>query len=267
MNFNKNRLIEVNKPVVLVLSATITPPFNVIKLARKDPEIRLADYCETLRFYLGVSSKLIDRIIFIENSNSELKAVEQLVKTVKHNKKVEIISFPNGNDYPPEFGKGYGEFRMINYGLSQSKIISDTDVLWKVTGRLRLINIDRLIEKAPQNYVIYCDLRKVPLIGNRLGGNEWMELRFFSFTLKGYNKYFRDSVDNLRETLNRVPENYLYKIVKEALPTEAIVPRFTIQPIVAGYSGFSNSDYQHWKYTLKNRSRLISRHIAPWLWL
>ncbi len=256
------------RPEVLILTATITPPSNVTKLVRKEPQIRLADYCETLRFYLGVSSRFIDRIIFIENSDSDLRPIKELVETVKHDKNVEIISFHNGNDYPPEFGKGYGEFRMINYGLSQSKILSDTDVLWKVTGRLRVLNIERLIEKAPQNYMIYSDFRNVPLVGNYLGGNEWMELRLFSFTLEGYNKYFRDRADSLRESIiNETPEQYLYKILKEVLPTGTIIPRFTIQPILAGYSGWSNTDYQDWKYTFKNRIRFVARHVAPWLWL
>jgi hypothetical protein len=102
------------RPEVLILTATITPHSNVTKLVRKEPQIRLADYCETLRFYLGVSSRFIDRSIFLENSDSDLRPIKELVETVKHDKNVEIISFHNGNDYPPEFGKGYGEFRMIN---------------------------------------------------------------------------------------------------------------------------------------------------------
>jgi hypothetical protein len=79
-----------------------------------------------------------------------------------------------------------------------------------------VLNIERLIEKAPQNYMIYCDFRNVPLVGNYLGGNEWMELRLFSLTLEGYNKYFRDRADSLRESIiNKTPEQYLYKIIKE----------------------------------------------------
>lgn len=265
--FNKNRYIEGIKPVALVMTATITPPSNVINLTRQDPKVRLDDYCRALKFYLGVSSKFIDRIIFIENSNSNVQAIKQLAETVKHDKNVEIISFVNGNNYPPEYGKGYGEFKMINYGLSKSKILSDTDHIWKVTGRLQLLNIASLIKEAPQKYMIYCDLRKVPFFGSRIYGNEWIDLRFFSFTLDGYNKYFRDNVSILRDTQSRSSEHYLYKIIEEALPEKAVVPRFKLQPTIAGYSGFSNSDYQNWKYRLKNETRSVLRRIAPYLWL
>jgi hypothetical protein len=56
-------------------------------------------------------------------------------------------------------------------------------VLWKVTGRLRVLNLEKLIATAPERYDFYCDLRSVPLIGERLGGNHWMELRTFSCTV------------------------------------------------------------------------------------
>ncbi len=129
------------------------------------------------------------------------------------------------------------------------------------------MNIARLIKTAPHNYIIYCDLRKLPLVGRYLYGNEWLDLRFFSFTLEGYNKYFRNRVDSLRDTLTRSSEHDLYKVVEEALRTDTVIPRFKIQPIVAGYSGFTNSDYRQWKYKLKNLSRSFLRRTIPWLWL
>lgn len=254
------------KPAALVMTATIAPPTDAINLARKDPQVRLRDYCEALTFYLGVSSKFIDRILFLENSDSDLSAIEDLATAAAGNKKVEIISFPKGNEYPPEFGKAYGEFRLINYGIERSKLLLESDIIWKVTGRLRLMNIDQLIETAPQNYALYCDLRKIPL-GRYLYGNEWIDLRFFSFTLQGYNKFFRDRASSLRDTPNRSAEHYLYKIVGEALPAESIIPRFRVQPAVAGYSGFSNTDYKHWKYRLKNATRSLLRQIVPALWI
>jgi hypothetical protein len=67
------------KPVALVMTSTITPPPNVINLTRKDPKIRLNDYCEALRFYLGVPSKFIDRIVFIENSDTDLQVINDFV--------------------------------------------------------------------------------------------------------------------------------------------------------------------------------------------
>ena len=45
------------KPVVLIMTATITPPPNSIDTARKDPKTRLNDYCEAMKYYLSISSK------------------------------------------------------------------------------------------------------------------------------------------------------------------------------------------------------------------
>ncbi len=253
-------------PAALVMTATIAPPPDAINLARKDPQVRLRDYCEALTFYLGVPSQFIDRILFLENSDSDLSAIQDLATAAAGDKQVEIISFPKGNEYPPKFGKAYGEFRLLDYGLNRSSLLSGSDIIWKVTGRLRLMNIDRLIETAPPNYALYCDLRQIPL-GRYLYGNEWIDLRFFSFTLEGYSKFFRDRANSLRDTPNRSAEHYLYKVVEEALPSESIIPRFRVQPAVAGHSGFSNTGYKHWKYRLKNATRSVFRKIAPWLWI
>lgn len=46
-----------------------------------------------------------------------------------------------------------------------------------------------------------------------------------------------------------------------------IIPRFRVQPIIDGYSGYSNANYRSTGYRAKETLRMIARKIAPGLWL
>lgn len=250
----------------LVMTATITPPPGAPELARRDPQVRLADYCEALRFYLSLSDSVLHKIVFLDNSDTDLSDLEEAARTVEHHKRVELITF-QGNDHPPEFGKGYGEFRLLDHGLSRSTLLEPSDRVWKVTGRLRVLNLERLILTAPTDYQIYADLRRVPLIGESLGGNNWMDLRVFSWANGGYDTYLRDQYEHLGPELLIAPEQYFFKVMRDAGAPGEVVPRFRVQPDVAGYGGRLNVDYKGGSYRYKNALRRGARRVAPWLWL
>lgn len=254
------------RPVTLLMTATITPPSGAPELARNDAKLRLGDYCDALRFYLTMPEHTVDKIIFIDNSDSDLSALEAVISEVPHKKKVELIKF-QGNDHPPEFGKGYGEFKLIDYGITHSALLSPDDLVWKVTGRLRVLNLRQLIETAPLDYNIYCDLRHVPMIGDQFGANEWMDLRVFSWSNIGYELYIRDRFELLKTELIGSPEQYFFKLIKTATKSDGIVPRFRVQPNIAGFGGRLNVDYQNSSYRYKNRLRRVVRLAAPWIWL
>ena len=129
------------RPVALVMSATIAPPPRAPELARSNPSLRLSDYCDALRFYLSLPDDVLHKVLFIDNSNYDLSALEAIANEVPHRKQVEFITF-QGNDHPPEFGKGYGEFKLIDYGMAHSSIIGAEDFVWKVTGYIRFSCLD-----------------------------------------------------------------------------------------------------------------------------
>src|SRR3984893_14120500 len=121
----------------LLLTATIKPPVGIPELQRTDPVERMNDYIRALRFYCNVSEKVIPRIIFVENSESDLFQLHDAVSSANASHRVEFLSF-NGLDYPPSYGRGYGEFKLLDYAMDHSSTLAtavDTR-LWKVTGRL-----------------------------------------------------------------------------------------------------------------------------------
>lgn len=255
------------RPVTIVMTATVTPSQNTPCLARSSPSVRMQDYLQAIKYYLGCSSEHIKGILFIDNSNSDLTPIRRLVDGYKTNKHVELISF-EGNDHPPEYGKGYGEFRLLDYGLSQSSNLNSEDIFWKVTGRLSVTNIEELIETSPDNLELYCDLRDVPFIGHKLGGNQWMELRLFACSVATYDNFFRGIYPELNQTHSYTtsPEQVLFKKIRY-LSREGIYKRFAIQPKIEGYCGDNNVSYQSNGYILKEHVRSITRAVTPWIWL
>jgi hypothetical protein len=122
----------------------------------------------------------------MENSGSDLGPLRKLVDSVPHSKQIEFFQFVS--DCDPALGKGYSEFHMLDRVVAKSELLQESDRLWKVTGRLKVLNIDRMMATAPIGFSCYCDLRSEPLIGHSLGGNYWMETRLFACSLPGYQE-------------------------------------------------------------------------------
>jgi hypothetical protein len=68
------------------------------------------DYIRALRFFCNVCEKVIPRVIFIEYWGSDLFQLHDVVSSANASHRVEFLSF-NGLDYPPSYGRGYGEFK------------------------------------------------------------------------------------------------------------------------------------------------------------
>lgn len=255
------------------MTASITPPPNAPGLKRSDPAVRMRDYLEAFSFYLSLPDHAVDRVVLLENTDTDLSPFRELASKEQGRKRVELIGF-QANDHDPNLGKGYGEFRMLDIGLERSVLLREPSPMWKVTGRLKIRNLARLIETAPRSYLVYCDLRYVPVFADRISGNRWMDLRVASWTPAGYDRYLRGKYPELRNQFrpqgNIGPEDYLYARMREALstlPDHGIVPRFRIQPIIDGFGGNHNLSYQSRKYKAKELVRAASRRLTPWLWL
>ena len=244
----------------LLMTATISPPAGAV--ARSDSAIRLQDYMECLGFYLQAPS--IHRILFVDNSASDLSTIERLVRSIRHDKVVELISF-DGNDYPLAYGKAYGEFRLIDFGLMHTQILDENDTFWKVTGRLRFLNLATMIASVSCQYDVLCDLHNFPLVGTgKLFNNRWMDLRVFSCSIRGYRTLLQGKYKNLGSRMN---QNTLYDVVRSANNGLRVIPRFPIQPILGGVSGRHNRDYLKGFQRVKTVLRIGARKIAPFVWI
>lgn len=245
---------------VLLLTATITPLAGLPSLARTDPKVRLEDYRGALAFYARLLGGCFDLIVFAENSQSDISALAESVAEHQHVGDVEFLSF-FGLDYPPAYGRGYGEFRLVDYAVENSKRLRADDVIWKVTGRYIVENISRIVAGRPPDADIYCHMRDYPY---RL-----CELFCLAWNNRGYDAVIRGMYPELRN--DRIPDRHTTEEVSARQRVEMVrgirvVPRFAATPVVRGTRGWNNSEYSS-KWSLKLTVRRLAQAIAPGIWI
>ena len=102
---------------ILLLTACINPdgmPFTCLA----DVGVRKKQYIEALNFYLKNTTR---KIVFVENSGTDISS-----------------SFK-------DFQAASDVYKRQEYAMAKSEFITDDVLIFKLTGRLQLININRLI--------------------------------------------------------------------------------------------------------------------------
>lgn len=122
--------------LVILLTGTITPntPSN-LKII--DPVIRRQQYLEAINFYIA---KTKFKIVFAENSNDKLENFPVLLD------RIEYLTF-NSTPVQLDRGKGYKELGIIEFAIQNSNFLKKTDFVVKITGRLKVLNLNILSKK------------------------------------------------------------------------------------------------------------------------
>lgn len=247
----------------LLMTATLVPPIAAV--ARADPQDRLNDYLDALRYYLSLPNAVIDRVLFVDNSDGDLTPLAQLAQYLPHHKDVELISFP-GNDHPYQRGKAYGEFKLMDYGLANTTLFGPDDIVWKTTGRLKFLNLPQMTSRCRKlPFDVLCDLHNVPWVGSGKWRNHHnMDLRVFAFRMRAYDALLRDIWRSHEEGLDA---EFMYHRMREPHPDLRVLPRFPLQAQLQGISGRHQRDYRSKSQRAKDAVRGAARQITPWLWL
>lgn len=250
---------------MVLLTATIAPPAGVPALLRTDPAARLEDYRRALAFYLGLPSTVLNRVVFAENSESDLQPIRAVADRFGSDKDVELLSF-HGLDYPVQHGRAVGETRLIETVLSRSRLLGGLrgdELFWKVTGRLRVTNFPRLVATAPASCELYADFRRFP--------RPWFDLRVFACTPDAFRGVLLSRVelmrqDDLARTGHAAPEERLFGELLAERRAWRIEPRLRVEPMIEGYSGF-DQDLGRPARRLWCGVRGAGRRILPRLWI
>ena len=241
---------------ILLLTATIAPPANVPGLNRLDPVTRLGDYCRALDFYCTIPTDYVKKTVFIENSDSDLSELRQVVARHRAADRFEFLGF-DGLDHPAKYGRGYGEFKLLDYAMEHSNTLREaapSQRLWKATGRYRVLNLVELIRSAPAQYELYCDLRERPI--------PWIDLRVFSCTLGGYRQLLMGRYHDMREDqIHMSPERYLQPVMAKLAKSHAIVTSFAREPFIDGVRGKDSKNYASGVNRLKYWARALGRRL------
>jgi hypothetical protein len=245
---------------VLLLTATIRPPADAINLARQDVGLRLQDYICALNFYIDqIEKKVIDKIVFCDNSNFDPCQLHALVSQRVQGANVEIISFA-GLDYPAANGRGFGEFMLVDYAMEHSKLLASAPcTVWKVTGRYKVLNLNKLIRSRPTSAQLYCNSRNYP--------DRWTDLYVLAWTQVGYEKFIKGVYKRLSEDGAKRSAEHLFRIILDGNKNskKELVERFKVVPLLDGIRGVDNGSYL--SMNLKYRVRAMARIFMPWFWV
>ncbi len=125
---------------ILLITATIKP---LVKVVHSDPEVRCAEYVRNLKRYIRETN--FDTIIFAENSGYKFDASEIFALAEQKNKRFEMLDLSGSADSTT---MSSGEAYLMRQALEQCSFLNDDDMVWKITGRIYIRNINKVLAAA-----------------------------------------------------------------------------------------------------------------------
>lgn len=219
--------------IVVLLTATIDPK-GVLFMQRNSPEVRERDYLEALRLWV---EKTDLKIIFCENSGYSLDKIRHAVSELSGERaRVEVLQF-YGQNFPREYGKGYGELLTIRHAIETSEFSKTAKYLIKINGRYFVDNIESIVkplEASPRSHVM-ADLSRNLL---------WGDSRVFAFTPDFVSRYLLKYQSQLNDQIGCYLEHLLAKAIHAFMADGGNWIPLPERPRIVGYSGTSNKLYQ-----------------------
>lgn len=235
-------------PTVLLLTATISVG-DTCFVQRRQARLRLDDYRHALELWLR--APLAIPIVFCENSGSDLSELRELCRHYNpRGQQVEFLSFA-GQDFPGERGKGYGELQIISHVLHNSRMIRGEERVLKVTGRLFVRNIAKILRDVSSNPVpdVFCDWSR---------NLTWADSRVFCALVPFLRSHLLPLQELVNDSQGVCLEHALSRAVHQAIANGlhwALIPRC---PDVVGISGTSGLKYPSSPFCLAKRSLMRS---------
>jgi ubiquinone/menaquinone biosynthesis C-methylase UbiE len=231
------------KDVTLLMTATIEVA-NPSLVKRNDTATRLKDYEGSLRRWLNDQAS-ISRIVFAENSGYTFETLKKIVAAENPNNiSVEFLRVPPTSI--EQGGISIGELRIIAHALAHSSLLKESEHFIKITGRVFVENIDKLIEAIPQDH------HMVSFFSENLSYVDSV-LIFF------HTQFYREIISEraIFEMMNpngRIDfERAMAKAFHRAMASDYRWYPFAVLPILSGMTGTKNTSYgkkYSWRYSL-----------------
>jgi len=219
--------------VVLLLTGAIDiSTFDVPSTSLTNIQLRLSQYLSSISYAIDHYSK-ITHIVFCENTGFHYDYSGLKKRARLQGKQLEILSFKGDYSSIKLKGKGYGEGEIISYALKNSEIVRSCSVFYKLTGRVIIRNMDRVITKTSfENAFDYHQGK----IYNR--EKDHIETIFFKANKDFYLKYLNDSYLEVDEGRFIYLEHLFYWRLKKLK-----LNSFPIYPRISGQSGTTGKLY------------------------
>lgn len=234
---------------LLIITSTVNVNSGLTVLV--DPKIRLKQYIDSIVFYLN-SSK-IDKIIVCDNSGFDYSGIKKIVElSAISNKKIEFLNFYGTVSKIQESGKGYGEGEIISFVFKNSEIFTQQGdkAFLKVTGRLKIINIDEILNHLKPNVNYFNAVNLNPFVNLKK-----VDTRFYQCTKDTFKCFFEDSYKNVNDKKGFFLEHVYYSNLFE---NNIEFKNFKILPRFSGISGSTGITYNTSKISFSIRQFLFT---------
>jgi hypothetical protein len=251
---------------LLVMTACVDPSRGEYRLNRSDPQIRLNDYKQALRFWLRFGDPRIRNILFIENSAHPLDELASVAASENPlAKNIEFISL-DCNWYPPGGHYGYAELRMLDLGLGTSGLRQKTTHMIKVSGRFQFPTLTKLLDRLPAQFDAAADARVWSVLGRRLE-QPYVTTQIVLFGHDFYEKHLQECYRELEHGSESHMETIYYRKLRELAPNHQIVLRFPCNASPVGFPAHRDRSYTHPAQILANGVRGMARRVLPNWWI
>lgn len=225
----------------IFLTGTIAP-MAVPNLKRTNALDREMDYFSSIKKWLSYGIG----VTFCENSNYNSEVIENLAND---HEVLEIIKYKSNVSY---LGKGHGEIELFEYAMLNSRYLSTSDYIIKVTGRYSIANFEKiyswLLGTKPFDISV--------ILSRKL---KWADSRFFIFTPKFYALYMCKNINRIDESAGVYFEHVLSFSTHSCLANNGrweILPEI---PIIKGFYGSKNTVY---RVSLIKRAKYYLYHVV-----
>lgn len=145
-------------------------------------------------------------------------------------------------------GKGAGEFEIMNYIIQNSKLIKTVSSFVKITGRIEIRNLSKIIRKCKNN-------RNYFQIHYPRYKEKYVETVFYKIKLSDFKKF--TEIDKLVNDSKGI--YYEHVIYKQLVNKKIKFYYFPVYPIIRGISGSTGGLYDEKKSVLFYIKGIMSR--------
>lgn len=218
--------------VLLITGAIDLSSYNIPATVLCNVERRLSQYISGIRYAID-HYKRITHLVFCENTNFNYDYSDLKRKARLSGKILEVLTFLGDYSAIQQKGKGFGEGEIIHYALENSQYLKKCLSFYKLTGRLKVVNMDKIIASTISGSAF----DYFPgAIYNR--SKDHIETIFYKTDKELYLRHLNDLYQEVNESQFRYLEHLFYQRLKDSEITS-----FKIAPKISGQSGTSGKDY------------------------
>ncbi len=241
-----------NKNKILLITGCVNVSKEMCNVFLIDSNERWEQYKETLRW--AIEDTAFDVIVFCENSgfqNEDIRSFEMAATSC--GKKFEYITYVADKELNDRYGKGYGEGELVKHAVHNSKYISLNSSFYKITGKLVVKNINKIIGKSDTTHF----MKAYKGIG--------VDTRFYQMNLEDYYRCFEDAYKFCNDKKREILEVVYADVIQKNSVRATCFSRF---PVVVGRSGSNGSEYSMPKtwvclvYDLMCRIRVYNTRVG-----